>query len=71
MDNKRVSRTEFDKILKNSTKETRDRLWSAYVSVENWVNRYDDYGAECTMCGKPMRHTKTGRCSSCEQVWNG
>lgn len=30
-----------------------------------------EYSWECSMCGQDMPHSATGRCSRCEQVWNG
>jgi len=35
-----------------------------------WDNEEMDYSFECSMCGKDMPPSVTGRCSSCEQVWN-
>lgn len=30
----------------------------------------DDYGSECSMCGKPMSYRFCGMCISCEQIDN-
>lgn len=30
----------------------------------------DDYGFDCSMCGKPMSYRSCGMCVSCEQIDN-
>lgn len=42
------------------------------LTREHYVDEYpEDYSYECSMCGKDMSRSTTGRCSSCEQEWNG
>jgi len=39
----------------------------------DWNNYTDEipyYSSECSMCGKDMPYSSTGRCSYCEMVWN-
>ena len=34
------------------------------------MNYDEDYGATCSMCGKPMSYRYCGMCVSCEQIDN-
>ncbi len=71
MEKNKITREQFDKELWNMTTENRDALWLAFQAWSDKMFDGDDYSCECSMCGKPMKPSKTGRCSTCETVWNG
>ena len=67
---KNINREEFDKALCDLPEEERDKLWKILNVHKRKRFVMDEYGSECSMCGKPMNYSKTGRCSNCEQIWN-
>lgn len=67
---KGYTKKQFFDLVQELTDEQKEWLWNvcpkdSYESVDLY-----DYASDCSMCGKPMKHSDTGRCSSCDQVWN-
>lgn len=67
---RKIGRAEFDKHFWNLSQETRNLLWEAYEARHEENEAIDEYSYQCSMCGKDMTYSKTGRCPHCEQVWN-
>lgn len=65
-----MTRKEFDEMTPELTPETRDMLWGMVSDPLNKKWEIEDYGAECSMCGKPMAYRFCGMCTTCEMVWN-
>ncbi len=50
---------------------TCNRCGMPFTANGDQIEYIEEYSFECSMCGKDMPASKTGRCASCEQVWNG
>lgn len=41
-----------------------------YDDPDDWYGDYEPYTDECSMCGRERILLASGRCGSCETVWN-